>query len=289
VLRSPSGLTQTLWNDLVTTVFPADCRVCSGPLLRAGLVPVCDACAGALSPQKGSLCGCCGEALGHNLDLESYEDQRFLDGMMPEGVLCSACLEDRPAFAQAVAFGLYDDELRTMVHLLKYERVEAIARPLGAKLAAAIRTLRPLADDMLTVIAVPLFPAREAQRGYNQSILLADAAIALLKKSDPAWRLTAAHRAIIRTRNTESQYSLSVKGRHTNLRGAFEVIDPAAIAGKEILLIDDIYTTGATTRECARILRKAGAAKVWVATLSRAQTKSSLQIEEPEAAVAFWN
>jgi predicted amidophosphoribosyltransferase len=74
-----------------------------------------------------------------------------------------------------------------------------------------------------------------------------------------------------RTRDTESQFELTPTGRRRNLRGAFAVIDPAAVTGREVLLVDDIYTTGATARECARVLRQAGAERVWVATVSRAQ------------------
>ena len=74
-----------------------------------------------------------------------------------------------------------------------------------------------------------------------------------------------------RKRDTESQFGLTPKGRRRNLQGAFAVRDGAAVVGREVLLIDDIYTTGATARECARMLRRAGATKVWVATLARAQ------------------
>lgn len=176
-----------------------------------------------------------------------------------------------PEFVKAVAYGEYRLELREMVHLLKYERMSALARPLGTMLAQAIATLRPMAANDLLVVAVPLFPAKQRDRGYNQAVLLADAAVAELKKTMPQWKLQASHKMLRRKRDTESQFGLTWKGRRRNLKGAFAVDDKASIIGREILLIDDIYTTGSTARECSKALLRAGAAKVWVATLSRAQ------------------
>ncbi len=94
-----------------------------------------------------------------------------------EGLLCSPCRLAEPTFARAVAYGVYEDELREMVHLLKYERMRSLAEPLGGMLAEAVLKLRADAARELMVVAVPLFPAKERQRGYNQSVLLADAAI----------------------------------------------------------------------------------------------------------------
>lgn len=208
------------------------------------------------------------------------EGVRFAGQFPAEGLLCAPCRMAAPEFERAVAYGIYQDELREMVHLLKYERVSALARPLGAMLARAVETLEGQAGAELTVIAVPLFAARQRQRGYNHAVLLADAAMAELRRTRPEWKLRAAHGAMRRIRDTESQFALTPHGRRRNLRGAFAVAENAALAEREVLLIDDIYTTGATARECARVLRRAGAKKVWVATLARAQREMAVLWDE---------
>jgi ComF family protein len=234
------------------------------------VAPVCDACVERVGPQAddkklGALCGICGEALG-------MESARFAAAMGVE--TCSMCRLAPPDFVRAVAYAAYDEELREMLHLLKYERVAALADgKLGEWLAEAVLLLDDAGPE-LTVIAVPLFAARERQRGFNQSVLLADAAVARLKRLRPMKRFEAHHAAMVRVRDTEAQFGLKPRERRANLRGAFRVVDAEAVRGKEVLLIDDIMTTGATARECARVLMRAGAAKVWVATLARAQAES---------------
>jgi ComF family protein len=211
-----------------------------------------------------TLCRRCGEAL----DMEGV---RFAGQFPVEGLLCSPCRMAPPEFERAVAYAVYQDELREMVHLLKYERMSAVARSLGRMLARAIEMIEAEAGNDLLVVAVPLFPSKERERGYNQAVLISDAALAELKKSRPEWRLQAAHGVIRRVKDTQSQFELTPKGRRRNLQGAFAVADRSALKGREVLLVDDIYTTGATARACSRVLRRAGASKVWVATVSRAQ------------------
>jgi ComF family protein len=216
------------------------------------------------------------------------EGVRYAGQFPVEGLLCSRCRMAPPEFERAVAYAVYQDELREMVHLLKYEGMAAVAKPLGRLLARTIETLEHEAARELMVVAVPLFPSKERERGYNQAVLLAETAIAELKKSRPAWKLQPVHGAIRRVKDTRSQFELTPKGRRRNLQGAFVAGNGVALAGREVLLVDDIYTTGATARACAQVLRRAGAEKVWVATVSRAQPET-VALWDVSSETAVWD
>jgi ComF family protein len=171
---------------------------------------------------------------------------------------------DRP-FLRAVAYGSYDGGLRELIHLLKYNGVRPAASVLGRMLAEAIAGLEPeFGAGKVLVIPVPLYKGRRRQRGFNQAELIARAA---LKTCTSGERLLLATDTLLRTRATQSQIGLTSHQRRENMRGAFAVA--AEVTGREIVLVDDVYTTGTTATECARVLRKAGAAKVWVATVAR--------------------
>jgi ComF family protein len=210
------------------------------------------------------------------------EDLRF------RGMECLACRLAPPEFERAVAFGSYQEELRELVHLLKYDRLLGLAELLGARLAEAILDLEAVAAAELLVVAVPLFAAAERRRGYNQARLLADAAIKRLRELRPDWKLQPAHGALVRCKSTASQFELSRRARRRNLAGAFAIA--GNVAGREVLLVDDILTTGATARDCARVLKRAGATKVWVATVARACGPDEVEMGlGPGAYVAVWD
>lgn len=195
--------------------------------------------------------------------------------------MCHLCERARPPFQQAVAYGVYEGTLRALIHLLKYEQIPTVAAPLGALLAKSIESMKNVADfpDSLTVVAVPLHATKERQRGFNQTILLAENAARALHKLRSELHLTMALRALGRQRGTESQSGLTPHQRRKNLRGAFFVAEPEQVIGRSVLLLDDIYTTGATARECTQTLLRGGAARVYVATLARSQREG----------VAFWD
>lgn len=173
-----------------------------------------------------------------------------------------------------MAFGAYHGRMKDCIHALKYNRLHPAAKGLGKMLADAIRQLAAEAPAEMLVIPIPLHRSKHTQRGFNQARALAVHALESLRKSHPAWRLTLASSTLMRLRATDSQAGLTPRQRRLNLRAAFTVCDPTAVAGKNILLIDDILTTGATVRSAARALARAGAASVYVATLARAQRQS---------------
>jgi ComF family protein len=179
---------------------------------------------------------------------------------------CGLCQRLHPPYERAVAYGSYDGGLRDLIHLLKYQNVRPAAAVLGRMLAEAITGLDAiLPAGEITVVPVPLHARKRTQRGFNQSELIAHAA---LKQLNPV-RFQISVSALIRRRETESQIGLTRHQRRENLRGAFKVADPTQILKRNVLLVDDVFTTGTTVSECANVLRRAGANRVYVATVAR--------------------
>ena len=200
--------------------------------------------------------------------------------MGAEESLCRPCRIAPPDFAKAVAHGVYAGRLRTLLHLLKYDRIEGLAQRLGALLADQVLAIGDMPGD-LVLVPVPLYRKKRRSRGFNQAELLARSAMAAIRRRRPQMRMQIAGALLRRQRATESQAGLSPHERRVNVRGAFFVPRPEAVRGRHVLLIDDIYTTGATARACAKELRKAGAAVIWVATVARAQKEMRI-LDAPE-------
>ena len=258
--------TNRIAEGLFSVLFPSDCRICGEPLLNISRLPVCLECLAQMEPIRGNICSICGERT-----LSSYAECDE-DGLRR----CPVCRRIERPFERAVAYGSYDEGLRELVHLLKYSRVRPAARVLGRMLAEAIATIESsFGHAPVLVIPVPLYKGKLRQRGFNQAELIARAAAKVFPKPE---RLELASGFLLRTRDTRSQIGLTSHQRRENMRGAFAVASTAKVIGREVLLVDDVYTTGTTASECARVLSKAGAAKVWVATVARTLKLASKQL-----------
>jgi ComF family protein len=190
---------------------------------------------------------------------------------------CAQCSSEAPAFERAVNYGAYTGVLRNLIHLLKYERVRSAANLLGRFTAEACLQLEGDIDVAeLLMIPVPVHKLRMRSRGFNQAELIARAAQRGIEDSIGR-RVTLDVTTLLRVRFAESQVALDAKARRQQIRGAFKVISRDHVKGREILLVDDVLTTGATASECARELRQAGASRVWVATPARALGRVALE------------
>ncbi len=182
-------------------------------------------------------------------------------------VRCLLCQRVDPPYERAVAYGSYEGGLRDLIHVLKFQQVRPAAAVLGRVLAEAIASLeQAMPVGRIAIVPVPLHTRKQAQRGFNQAEMIARGA---LKELSRPKRFELCTGVLVRQRETESQIGLTSHQRRENMRGAFAVSDPTRILKRDILLIDDVVTTGTTVSECARVLLRAGAARVWVATVAR--------------------
>jgi len=238
--------------SLITFLFPARCRCCGGELGIWRIKYICPDCWAKIRPIRDPVCYICGYPLSLDPILRST----------PMEPLCRDCIQTRPSFTKARSAVLYQDAVETAIHLLKFEGKLVMARPL-AQLLIEHAPLDEFNDAQM-VIPMPLSKKRLAERGFNQVEPLARAV---------AERMGLEYRddILIKIRHTppQSQFQGREK-RKRNVIGAFQVKDESSISGLNLLLVDDVLTTGATASEAAKVLLEAGAASVYVLTLARA-------------------
>ena len=226
---------------LLRLVYPAICRNCRAtPAEIAALF--CADCLNQMPTVPAPGCSQCAAPLRH----ESPRQR------------CKECHAAPPAFDRAVTPFCYGGTAALAVQHLKYDRKTPLAMPMAHRLAAHLSGIN--ADR---VVAVPLHPSRLRQREMNPALLLARDLAHLL-------RLPLSVDDLVRTRATPPQVGLSKEARAENVKGAFHAARPAAFRGMRILLLDDVYTTGATLREGAKTLMAAGAHEVTVSAFARA-------------------
>ncbi|MDZ7378375.1 MAG: ComF family protein [candidate division KSB1 bacterium] len=244
------GVLHTALRAVLDFVLPPHCLLCRASTSGTALPWVCQSCWRAVAYIMPPLCAQCGQPLA----------------APPEGIAstahrCGACLLAPPAYDRARAVGLYQGVLRDMIHAMKYQRIYGLVRPLGDLLCQHF--LRYWGESPpAALVPVPLHRSKLRLREFDQALALASQISQGMQI--PLWT-----DVLIRHRPTRSQVGLSAAERRRNIRGAFRVHKPHCCAGQALLLIDDVYTTGATVQECARLLRQAGAARVDVYTVAR--------------------
>ncbi len=238
------GIAQRAGDALLSLFFPPHCASCGAETERGR--HVCEGCAGKTRRIEPPFCQRCSEPF---------------DGAIDGEFQCANCGDRELHFDCAVAPYLSRGVVREFIHRFKYDHERFLRQPLAAWLADALSDPRLAGHPIDAIVPVPLHPTRFRERGFNQAMLLAEllserAAVPLLD-------------ALQRTRYTTTQTRLDRQERMENLRNAFRVRHSAAVQNRHLLLVDDVFTTGSTVDECARVLRLAGASSVRVATVAR--------------------
>ena len=244
-----------IYTGVFSLIFPDECRICALPLHEVSRIPVCRTCLLKPEPLAAEyFCMQCRAPFRSSFPLD-------------EQGLCGLCRRGVRSFDAAYSFGFYEDELRELIHLFKYGRVQPLAKPLGRLLALAL----PRDQEFDVIVPMPLHWRKRWQRGFNQSALLA---------SEIGRRANVPVKsALRRIRPTATQAGLTNAKRRLNVSGAFRAWKRPALTGKRVLLVDDVMTTGATAASCARALKIAGASQVTLLTLARVDRR--LGFDEP--------
>ncbi|MFO7760052.1 MAG: ComF family protein [Desulfobia sp.] len=224
--------------------FPPACLLCKRPL-RESSVLICPSCLDGLSFSLSPLCLRCGKVFASR----EGEDH-----------LCSSCMTGELFYHKARSLFVYNDHIAPLIHDFKYGGCTA-----GLRTFAGLKEEMNVGADLSPpslILPVPLHRRRLRQRGFNQAVLLARALF-------PEEKYMIEPLILRREKDTRPQTSLSGRERRHNLKGAFRVEGVEKIAGRNILLIDDVLTTGTTVNECARVLSLAGAGRIEVFTLAR--------------------
>jgi ComF family protein len=216
---------------------------------------ICANCSGTYLAVESPICSTCG-AVFKSREGEDHH--------------CGECLNAPKRFRMARSAGVYDNVLMAAIHCLKYKEKIQLARPLGMLLMMAFCRYWNKGNIHL-IVPVPLHKRKLRSRGFNPSFFLVKEWAQIAKSLDRALpAIPVAADILVRKRWTESQTGLGRKERLQNIKNAFDVSDLSRVKMKNILLVDDVYTTGATANECAKVLMRAGAARVDVLTLARA-------------------
>jgi len=243
------SVVSSAYDSVLTLIYPQGCAACGGSVDSRHDGVACSRCwdATRIFDEDDTLCWKCGA-----LSTAAVAEEKR------QTVRCGRC--DTDSFTGARACGLYEGALRASILSLKREA--SVARRLLETLRHAQRRA-PLADADV-IVPVPLHASRQRERGFNQAVILA-------RQLARATKLPVDEHSLVRRVHTERHRAgMDARARRDSVAGAFEVRDSKLIIGRRVLLIDDVFTTGATVSECAAVLKSAGAAEVYVLTIARA-------------------
>ncbi|MBI4778092.1 ComF family protein [Candidatus Desantisbacteria bacterium] len=241
-------MTKRIFWGLFNLIFPAECSLCPNPLETMRQRYICSDCLNKIKPIELPICEKCGKPLSPSFNLVQHP-------------LCRQCRTMRRYFTSARAVGTYENVLKKAIWLFKYEGKTGLQETLGSLMVDRIRCLG-WNEGIDIIVPVPLHKTKLKSRGYNQSDILA--AFMSKKLGIPVSRNN-----LKRIKATTTQASLKRSQRIKNIHNAFSIKQPEKFSGKRILLIDDVFTTGATSNECSRILKQASSSGIFVLTLAR--------------------
>ena len=246
------SIASSLYDAALALVYPQACAVCGGSVESRHDGVACAACwqATRLFSDEDTLCWKCGAFSRASVS----EDRR-------KSIRCGQCDED--SFTSARACGFYEGALRASV--LELKREPHVAARLAHLMLAALQ--REPINSANLIIGVPLHPGRERERGFNQAAVLARelARLSHLPLDE--------HSVVRRVQTGRHRAGMDSRARRESVADAFAVRHAEAIAAKRVLLIDDVFTTGATVSACAAVLKDAGAQEVFVLTVARPQAR----------------
>ena len=235
-----------LKDDILDFVYPQTCPICRN-LLKREEKDICDDCWKALALLPSPYCPYCKSFLEDKHEITNHQ--------------CAYLRRSKDRRILAVrSLGTFDAYYKKLVHRLKYDKKIHLGRRLAQRLGEIISQEKDFAGCDV-VIPVPLHRARQRERGFNQSEILAEGI-------SQATGLPLVKDVLERKKNTKDQTYLNIQQRAENVRGAFVVIHPYKIGDKNVILVDDVMTTGATLNECARMLLDSGAKNVFGITLT---------------------
>ena len=239
-------------NGLIGLFFPADCKICGRPLDPLNRSLICESCWSKVKWLNPPYCSSCSKPF-----LPSKAFQKF------PSFLCLECQKERPHFKKVFVPTLYEGVMKEAIHLLKYNKKINVIQGIKRIIKVYLDHNPSLFLHLDLVVPVPLHRRKFKERGFNQAELLAK----IIAKH---FNLKLVKGNLKRIKSTQTQAKLSKKERAENIKKAFLVKDPDKFQGKSILLVDDVYTTGTTVKEIAKVLKRAKAKDVYVFTLARA-------------------